>query len=334
MLPKENLLRVINHDSPQWVPNGMQAVVMISPPIVTRPSTAGFDSWGVRWEMDEGGTYPARDSYACRDIQAWRDQVRFPNLDECDWTQFTSGWGGQGDPVDLEAIDREAHLICGVVELSLFERSYLLMGMEQALIAYMTERESMDQLLEAITDFNTELIGRFHSAVGVDMIWYGDDWGAQDRPFLPPDIWRSTVGKHTRRVYGCLKDRGILINQHSCGKIEEIVGDIVQMGADIWNPCQPCNDLAALKKQFSGRITFCGGIDSQFVLDRPGVTTDEVRAEVRRRIDGLAENGGYIAAPSHGVRYDQQIIDAMNEEIELYGREYYRMAGNASSKRK
>jgi uroporphyrinogen-III decarboxylase len=99
------------------------------------------------------------------------------------------------------------------------------------------------------------------------------------------------------------------------------------MGVDIWNPCQPCNDLAALKKRFPGRLTFCGGIDSQFVLDRPGVTLEEVRAEVRKRIDELAEKGGYIAAPSHSVRYDPKIIDAMNEEIELYGREYYRRAG-------
>jgi len=280
--------------------------------------------------MDEGGTYPASGPRVCTDIRVWRDQIRFPDLDQCDWTQFTSGWGGRGDPVDVGAIDREVHLVCGVVELSLFERSYLLLGMEQALIAYMTERESMDQLLEAITDFNIALVERFHSAAGIDMIWYGDDWGTQDQLFLPPDIWRHTVGKHTRRLYACLKDRGILINQHSCGKIEAIVGDIVEMGADIWNPCQPCNDLAALKKRFAGRITFCGGVDSQFVLDRPGVTTEEVRAEVRRRIDELAKNGGYVASPSHGVRYDKKIIDAMNEEIGLYGREYYRKAGGAA----
>ena len=95
------------------------------------------------------------------------------------------------------------------------------------------------------------------------------------------------------------------------------------MGADVWNPCQPCNDLASLKKQFAGRIAFCGGIDSQFVLDKPGVTTQEVRAEVRRRIDELANGGGYIAAPSHGVPYEQELIDAMNDEIEIYGRSVY-----------
>ena len=69
-----------------------------------------------------------------------------------------------------------------------------------------------------------------------------------------------------------MKHRGILVNQHSCGKIASVFADVVEMGADIVNPCQPCNDLADLKRRFAGRITFCGGIDSQHVLDRPGVT--------------------------------------------------------------
>ena len=304
---------------------------MLSPPIVTRPKMAGIDSWGVRWEMDSGGTYPASKQYVCNDIKAWHQHVRIPDLNACDWTHFTSGWGGQGDPLRIETIDRDTHLLCGIVEFGLFERSYLLMGMEQALMAYVTDTGSMDQLLGAIADFNIELIERLDDAVHVDMIWYGDDWGTQTQLFLPPDVWRSTVGKHTRRVYDCMKQRGIIVNQHSCGKIEDIFPDLVEMGADIWNPCQPCNDLAGLKKRFAGRITFCGGIDSQFVLDRPGVSIEEVRAEVRRRIEEMAENGGYIASPSHGVSYAPEIIAAMNEEIESYGRQYYPQAAKGTN---
>jgi uroporphyrinogen decarboxylase len=98
---------------------------------------------------------------------------------------------------------------------------------------------------------------------------------------------------------------------------------MIEMGADIWNPCQPCNDLAALKEHYAGKICFCGGIDSQFVLHRPGATPAQVRAEVRRRIDEMAAGGGYIAAPSHSVPYDPALIEAMNDEIQDYGRAYY-----------
>jgi uroporphyrinogen decarboxylase len=98
---------------------------------------------------------------------------------------------------------------------------------------------------------------------------------------------------------------------------------MVDMGAQMWNPCQPCNDLARLKRAYGPRIVFCGGIDSQFVLGRPGVTAEEVRAEVRRRIDELADGGGYIAAPSHSVPYDPELLQAMNDEIARYGTACY-----------
>ena len=72
--PKENLLRAIHHDNPEWVPNGLESVVMLRPPVVERPRTAGFDSFGVRWEHNdaaEGGTYPAHDGRTITDIARW-----------------------------------------------------------------------------------------------------------------------------------------------------------------------------------------------------------------------------------------------------------------------
>jgi uroporphyrinogen-III decarboxylase len=181
----------------------------------------------------------------------------------------------------------------------------------------------MTELVATIADYKIDLIVRFDDTVNMDMLWYGDDWGTQRNLFLPPDIWRRIVKPHTQRIYDCCKKRNIMIDQHSCGKIESIFPDIVEIGADMWNPCQPCNDLAGLKKAFGGQIAFCGGIDSQFVLNRPGVTTEEVRVEVRRRIDEMSEGGGYIAAPSHSVPYDPEITDAMNDEISVYGRSIY-----------
>jgi len=328
MSAKDNLLRVIRHDHPQWVPEGMESVIFISPPLVTRPRFAGLDAWNVAWEDShtDTGTYPRQGEHVITDVRAWHRQMRLPDVSSLDWSKFPAGWGGHNPPVAIHEIERREHLLCGVVELSLFERSYLLMGMEQALISYMTDTDAVDALLEAITDFNIGLIRRFDDEVHLDMIWYGDDWGTQRGLFIPPAIWRRTIGRHTRRVYACMKERGIIINQHSCGKIDSVLEDIVKMGADMWNPCQPCNDLAEMKRRFGGRITFCGGIDSQFVLDRPGVTPEEVRAEVRKRIDMLAAGGGYIAEPSHAVPYRREIMEAMRDEISTYGKTYYSRA--------
>jgi uroporphyrinogen decarboxylase-like protein len=314
MNDRGNLLRTIRHDHPAWVPNGMESVVSISSPVVERPAEAGVDAFGVTWALEEGargGTYPAHDGHAVDDLSRWREQVTFPDLSALDWSAVQA---------QVAEIDRNLFLVSGFVEMGLFERCYLLLGMDEALMAFVLEPGEMTSLVAAIADYKIALIEIFHDVVRLDLVWYGDDWGTQDNLFLPPDLWRQIIKPHTQRIYDCLKTRDIIINQHSCGKIESVFGDMVQMGAQIWNPCQPCNDLAALKQRHAGRIAFCGGIDSQFVLDRPGVTTGEVRAEVRLRMDQMAAGGGYIAAPSHGVPYDQKLIDAMNEEIATYGK--------------
>jgi len=319
--PKENLLRTIRRDSPEWVPDGLEATVTIASPVVERPALAGFDDFGVHWSYEadaEGGTYPTPGGHTIEHICRWRDQIRLPDVSALDWGNVQA---------QAQAVDRDTSLVMGFVEMGLFERSYLLLGMEAALTAYVTEPQEMADMLGAIADFKIEVITALHRYAQLDILWYGDDWGTQSNLFLPPAVWRQTIKLHTQRIYDCIKARGIIVNQHSCGKIESIVGDMVEMGADMWNPCQPCNDLERLKRAYGNRLTFCGGIDSQFVLGRPGVSPQEVRAEVRKRIETLAPGGGYIAAPSHSVPYDPRIVDAMHDEIATYGREVYRRRG-------
>ena len=319
MTPEENYLRAIRHDHPQWVPTIIPGATL-NPPVIERPGEPVKDDFGVQWslkEQAEGGTYPTHGGHTIADLAKWRQQITIPDVDAMDW-QLVRDQAAEHAPPGSGVMKR------GFVEFGLFERSYLLLGMEEALIGYMTEPELMDELISAVADYKVALIRRFVAeAGGMDVVWYGDDWGNQTQLFMLPDVWRRIIKPHTKRIYDCIHDCGALIDQHSCGRIDEVFGDIVEMGCDMWNPCQPCNDLAGLKRLFAGKITFIGGIDSQFVLDRPGVTTDEVRAEVRRRIDELAAGGGYIAGPSHGVPYDEDIINAMYDEIDTYGRAFY-----------
>jgi len=220
----------------------------------------------------------------------------------------------------LAGIDRRETLVAGYVEMGLFERSCLLLGMSEALMAYATEPDSMSELLAAIAEYKVRLIERFDEVADLDIMWYGDDWGMQEGLFMQPETWRETVKPHTQRIYDCLKGRGILINQHSCGKIEAVFDDIVEMGADMVDPCQPCNDLAALKRQYAGQICFYGAIDSQFVLDRPGATAEEVRAEVRTRIEQLGREGEYICHPDQAMPFPEENRQALQETVQEYGR--------------
>ena len=156
---KENLSRAIRHASPQWVPNGMESVVSIASPVIERPGTTSKDAFGVGWSLEEGaegGTYPAHNGHTIVDLACWREQITMPDLDALDWSRVKER---------ADQVDREAHLVSGFVEMGLFERSYLLMGMDEALMAYLTEPELMAQLINAIADYKVELIKRFDDTV-------------------------------------------------------------------------------------------------------------------------------------------------------------------------
>jgi uroporphyrinogen decarboxylase len=98
--------------------------------------------------------------------------------------------------------------------------------------------------------------------------------------------------------------------QHSCGHIEEIVPDLIDIGVDVLDPCQPaCNDIFAWKRDFGDRLSFMGGLDTQTYLSFG--TPDEVESSVRRVVGIMAAGGGYIAAPSHTITVPEANREAM-----------------------
>ena len=130
-------------------------------------------------------------------------------------------------------------------------------------------------------------------------------------------------------VLGIVENMAGAVFFHSCGNIYPLLGDLVDAGVDILNPVQvsagKMGDTARLKREFGDRLSFCGGIDTRWVM--PHGTTDDVRAEVRRRIRDLAPGGGYIAAAVHCIQPDvpPENVVAMCDEVRSAGR--YPLAG-------
>jgi len=75
-----------------------------------------------------------------------------------------------------------------------------------------------------------------------------------------------------------------------------------------------------LKSRFGNRVAFWGGINTQETL--PFGTPDQVRAEVRRVIDILGADGGYVLNSVHNIQDDvpTENILAMFDEARAYRR--------------
>ena len=64
-----------------------------------------------------------------------------------------------------------------------------------------------------------------------------------------------------------------------------------------------------LKKAFGDKLTFWGGIDTQKLL--PNGTPDEIKAEVKRTLSVLHDNGGYVLSPAHTIQNDMPAVNLL-----------------------
>jgi uroporphyrinogen decarboxylase len=200
------------------------------------------------------------------------------------------------------------------IGFSLFERAWTLRGMENLMIDFIDNPDFVHQLLEAIADWNIAHVKRALE-FDLDAIHFGDDWGAQHGLLMGPGLWREFIKPQLKRMYGIVRDAGKFVSIHSCGDVDELFDDLVEIGLNCFNPFQPeVMDVAELMKAYRGRLAFHGGLSTQQTL--PYGTADDVRAETRRLLE-LGSPGGYIFAPAHGVPGDVPVenLVAMIETV-------------------
>jgi uroporphyrinogen decarboxylase len=245
------------------------------------------DQFGVRWnraiDKDIG--------VVCNQVITAEtlENHQFPDPDD------PSRYSGYAEILD----DKKDRFVVAALGFSLFERAWTMTGMETLLMAMVRDKWFAHRLFDRILAFNLRVIER---ACGhdIDAIQFGDDWGMQTGLIMGPDLWREFVKPRIRQMYGLVKSKGKYVFIHSCGKVDGVFGDLIECGLDVFNPFQPeVMDVYDVKRRYGDRLSFFGGISTQRTL--PYGTVAQVEEEVRRLLEEVGREGGYIAAPAHGI---------------------------------
>jgi uroporphyrinogen decarboxylase len=269
----------------------------------------GADQWGVVWgyALDEYlpmvQSHPIQDS---QDIDRYRPPEPVFRLKPTTLEM-------------LETIDRQQFVLMGFHPTILFERAWFLMGMDNLLVAMITEQARVKRLLRQIMDYQIA-IARQYVRCDIDGVFLGDDYGTQQATMMAPTLWRKLIKPEVARLIEVYKDAGKWVMFHSCGHITEILGDLIEIGVDIINPCQArANDLAEWGERFAGRVVFNGGVDTQVTMMRG--TPDEVRQETLLRMSQLGRDprGGLLLWADQNMPFPQENAQALREVIVEHG---------------
>jgi uroporphyrinogen decarboxylase len=185
---------------------------------------------------------------------------------------------------------------------SLFEKAWFLRGMENLLVDMALHQEYCESLFERIVTADLMMLEMMLSA-DVDGVLLGCDWGSQQALLMGPDHWRRYIGPRHARMFRRIRAAGKYAFLHSCGNLQAVLPEVVEMGVQVLNPLQPeCMDIRAVKRHFGGALAFWGGISTQRTL--PAGSPDDVRREVREVAALLGAGGGYILSPAQSIQSD------------------------------
>jgi uroporphyrinogen decarboxylase len=216
-----------------------------------------------------------------------------------------------------------------VIGGGIFEQPARVMGLQNFLMALITEPAFADRLMETITDIYIESCNNYLEQVGsyIQVFTFWDDLAGQNGWLINPEVYRKRIKPKQKRLVEAVKKKtGAKLFYHSCGATRTLIPDLIEIGFDILNPVQVSAkgmNTRELKTEFGRDIVFWGGgVDTQQVL--PFGKPQEVVDEVKRRIDDLAPGGGFVFAAVHNIQAfvpPENIVAAFDTALQ-YGRSH------------
>lgn len=297
MQPREIVRRAIEFDKPPRLPFWQRELPDVPD-----------DVWETR-EMDraEAGWFfdnPVMDDWGCRWARTEHEnmgQVVGHPLD--DWSAFRHY--RPPDPKNPFYFERLGPKLEGAGEryvvvschFNLIERLYMLRSFPAMMEDFYLAPNHNERALDMILEFKLALLEELHRRVGdrVDGIFLTDDWGTQRGTFVGLDIFEQFFTERYAALFNAIRGHGWHVMLHSCGRINDFVPRLIELGVDVLNMQQPrAYDLVEFGRRFRGEVCFLATVDIQTTLPR-GVE-EEVREEARLLVEHWSTpDGGFIA---------------------------------------
>lgn len=325
MTERENYLRVINGEDPQWVPLYNDCCTTVIPQVLTAfvPQNNMVDMFGVKFTVSPSTGMLIEDPNRplMEDISQWRDWVNFPDLDALDWEAMAAADIGNADP-------NKATLILSTASGELFIPLMNMMGFENGLCALMEDEEEVLAFNEAVCDFKLKLTKKLLDYYHPDVFAFADDIANERSLFMSPDKLRRLYMPYYKKMCQLVKEHNTAhLEFHICGKVDpDIIDELVSYGVEVWQSAQCINDIQAFQAKYGKRLKYNGVWDTRGPGAIEGDTEEMARQGVRDCMDKYATNGTLIMWPGRNFGNTEEANQRFQwviDEARKYGKTFY-----------
>jgi uroporphyrinogen decarboxylase len=228
---------------------------------------------------------------------------------------------GRLDPIRKSREEHPEDFIWVQQWLGPWETSRAMLGTEETLVALYTERPQLEKFFCRVFE-HFQVLLRGVCTLDVDMVGIGDDWGIERSLLIDPDLWVKVFKPLYRTIFEEIRRAEKISLFHSCGCAAVLYPHFIDIGVDVINPLQPGPvDIDKVGREYRGKVTFSGGIDTRRLLEKG--TPAEVEKKVIHLIEtlGLPEGGlvvGHCTSVHSGTPIEN--IEAMFQATRTFDR--------------
>lgn len=340
----ENYIKTITFNNPRWIPcrvslmpatwrkyrKSLEDIVLRHPKVFPdyKEGSIDFDiidnptyrrgkvtdSWGCVWENIEEGLdglvvghplddWEKLDTYTPPDPITQEERGGIP-----DWEKRRE-W--------IKELKSQGKLATGGLPHGfMYMRLYYLRGFENLMIDIALDDPRLERLINMVLDYNIRFINKWLE-LGIDIMYFGDDLGNQDRLPISPEKFRRYLKPCYKKMFSLCREKNVYVYLHSDGHILEIIDDLIECGINVINPQVRANTIEGLEKVAKGKVCIDLDLDRQLF---PFATPKEIREHIETAVERLnSPNGGLMLIAECEPDVPLENIEAICDTLEDIG---------------
>ena len=236
------------------------------------------------------------------------EHIGYRVADRAGWEEFAKPFlTPSPDRIDFEGYRRtrriceeQGRFFCWA-GVNIFESIHPLCGHENYLMGMALDPEWVLDMGRTYADMCIGMWEILFEREGLpDGIWFFEDMGFKNRPFMSPEMYRELVMPFHRRTIDFAHAHGLPVIMHSCGFVEPLLPGMVEAGIDCLQAMEvkAGMDLLRISRDYGEKIALMGGLDVRPVAanDRDGI-----RRELESKIPAVMRNNGFILHSDHSI---------------------------------